>query len=118
MGSGVVIVLAGLVLLVRVLHEPGRRAEDHPEAQAAGSPEACLLAAGEAVVVEGLQFLGFAAPGGAAEEVAPETHAADLEAVAPEASTAVALTHANIMICIIIAQKAERSIATAVINRD
>ena len=101
-GSRVVVAVAGLVLLVGVLHEPGGGAEDHAEAEAAGPAEAGLLAAGEAVVVEGLQFLGLAAPGGAAEEVAAEAHAADLEAVAPEAPAAVALTHRIIMICIII----------------
>lgn len=93
MGSGVVVVLARLVLLIRILQQPGRRAEEHSEAKAAGPAESGLLAAGEAVVVEGLQFLGLAAPGGAAEEVAAEPHAADLEAVAPEAPAAVALTH-------------------------
>jgi hypothetical protein len=40
-----------------------------------------------------LKFFGFAAPDGAAEQVAGDARAADLEEVAPNAVAALALTH-------------------------
>ncbi len=80
-------------LLFGIFGKPFWYATDECQSEASGRAEAALTAAGDAVVVEGLDGLRLAAPEPATDEMTGEAETAGLEAAAPQAVAEEALTH-------------------------
>jgi hypothetical protein len=80
-------------LLFRIFSQPLGHAAHHCHSETGGRAESTPIATGDAVVVEGLDGFGLAAPDGTADEMAGQPQTASLETAAPQALAEQALTH-------------------------